>query len=488
LLFLKDYQMTIRGVIGTWSALWLVSVALWAQQDATQAPSDAQKNAPPAAFGQENPPVLVNDNPPISSLDQPSLEPNIQPRSMLLGGVEVSESIDSNLGSDARPTWRGVTRGLGGLTVQRLWSRYQLAAAYVGGAGFYNANGQGFQQLHDLQAQQTMLWRRGQFTVRDSFSYLPEGSFGFGSYGGAGGFQLGLGGIGTGMGMLGSGFGGQYGILGSQQFGSLGQSPRISNVVIGDIVENLSPRSAVTAAGSYGLVHFTDSTQGFINSQQAGGQAGYNYTIGPKDQIAVLYGFQAFHFPSEVGADNVTSQIAQFLYGHRVSGRMDFVLGAGPQWTRIQDPVLGTETRLSGSGRVTLRYRFRKASTALSYERFDTSGSGMVAAAQTDIVRAYVTRPLGRRYQARVDLGYSHNKRLQIADLGVNANSFDYLFAGLALRRQFGYNWGAFLAYQWNDQILDSSVCTPGVPCNRISVRHVVTFGVDWHFRPIRID
>ncbi len=124
----------------------LGTMAVWAQ-DVGQTPSDAQqKTPPPAAFGQENPPVLVNDNPPISALDQPSLEPNIQPRSMLLGGIQVSESLDSNIGSDARPTWHGVTRGLGGLTMQRLWSRYQLAAAYVGGAGFYNANGRGFQQ------------------------------------------------------------------------------------------------------------------------------------------------------------------------------------------------------------------------------------------------------------------------------------------------------------------------------------------------------
>ncbi len=178
--------MKIHQTIWLLVGLALTAVVLQAQQtDPGQAPSNSQQQtAPPAAFGQDNPPVLVNDNPPISGLDQPSLEPGVQPRSMLLGGLEVSESIDSNIGSDARPAWRGVTRGLGGLTMQKLWSRYQLAAAYVGGAGFYNANGRGFQQLHDLQAQQTMLWRRGQFTLRDSFSYLPEGSFGLGSYGG----------------------------------------------------------------------------------------------------------------------------------------------------------------------------------------------------------------------------------------------------------------------------------------------------------------
>lgn len=463
------------------------AMSAWGQDDAAQAPPDSQKTPPPAAFGQDNPPVLVNENPPISGLDQPSLEPNIQPRSMLLGGVEVSESLDSNIGSDARPALHGVTRGLGGLTMQRLWSRYQLAAAYVGGVGYYNVSGQRLKQIQELQAQQTMLWRTGQFTIRDSFSYLPEGSFGYGSYGGSGGFQLGLGGLGGGMGMLGSGFGGHYGQLGSGQFGSLGESPRITNVALADVVENLSPRSSVTVAGSYGLVHFTDSAPGLISSRQAGAQAGYNYTLGAHDQLAVMYGFQSFHFPAIVGADNINTNLVQLLWGHRVSGRLDLVMGAGPQWTRINDPLTGTSSRLSASGRATLRYRFRKASMALSYERFDTGGSGFYAGAQTDIARASLTRPLGRHYNAIADLGYAHNKRLQNALLGVNGTTSNYLFAGFALRRQFGYNWGAFLGYQWNDQIFDVCPVT-GTSCNRISVRHVLSIGVDWHFRPIRID
>jgi len=199
-------------------------------------------------------------------------------------------------------------------------------------------------------------------------------------------------------------------------------------------------------------------------------------------------GYQAFRFPGIVGADNIDSSVVQLLYGHRVSGRMDLVIGAGPQWTQIHDPLAGTTTSLSGSGRFTLRYRFHKASTSLSYERFNTSGSGFFAGGQTDVATFSATRPLGRKYSAQADLGFARTRRLQTVLAGVNANSFDYVFAGFAVRRQFSYNWGAFLAYQWNDQILDSSFCTPGVPCNRIAVRHVLTIGVDWHFHPIRLD
>ena len=471
--------------------LWVALSAMMAlgQTDTGtgQAPDDTQRNAPAPAFGQDAPAVVVNDNPPISALDRPSLEPNIQPRSMLLGGVEGSESLDSNIGSDARPAWHSVSRALAGLTLQRLWNRYQAEAAYLGGGGYYNAAGNGWRQVHELQAQQAVLWRTGQLTVRDSFSYLPEGEFGFNSFGGAGGLQLGLGGLGTGMGMIGSGFGGQSGILGAGQIGALGQSPRFTNVTIADVVQDLTPRSSLTAAGSFGLVHFTDSTQGFINSQQAGGQVGYNYRLNRKDQIAVSYGFQAFHFPATVGADNITTQVLQGLYGHRLSGRLDFVIGAGPQWTRIKDPVLGTTTRLSAAGRASLRYRFKVAYTSLTFERFDSSGSGFFAGAQSNIATFQISRPFGRKYSAFANLGFAHNQRLQSAVLGVASTSYNYVFAGFAVRRQISYNWGAFLGYQWSDQIFDSCPLV-GTFCNRIAVRHVATLGVDWHFRPIRID
>ena len=483
--------------------MWLVLVAAasWGQIDSGQtgqaqagqaqtgqAPDDTQRTPPPAAFGQENPPTVVNENPPISGLDQPSLEPNIQPRSMLLGGIEASESLDSNIGSDARPAFHSVSRGLGGLTMQRLWNRYQFAAAYVGGVGYYNTAGAGLNQIHELQAQQAVLWRTGQLTVRDSLSYLPEGTFGYGSYGGSGGFQLGLGGMGAGLGVLGSSFGGYYGILGSGQYGSLGQAPRVTNVALVDVVQEFSPRTSITAAGSYGIVHFTNTSPDFVNSRQVSAQAGYNYQIGRKDQIALSYGYQSFQFPGIAGANNIDAHIVQGMYGHRIYSRLDMVVAAGPQWTRIQDPLLGPSSRLSVSGRFTVRYRFHTTSTALSFERYDSGGSGFYAGAVSNVARFNASRQLWRRYNGVVDLGFSHNQSLQSAAIGLNAPTYNYGFAGFAIRRQINYNWGAFLGYQWSDQIFSACPVVGSTFCDRISVRHVVTLGVDWHFRPIRID
>jgi hypothetical protein len=140
------------------------------------------------------------------------------------------------------------------------------------------------------------------------------------------------------------------------------------------------------------------------------------------------------------------------------------------------------------AGHFTLHYRFRQTSATASFERYDTNGSGFFAGAQSNIARLALSRPLGRRFNAQADLGYAHNSRLQgTSSVGVNSGSYQYGFAGFAVRREFGYNWGAFLSYQWNDQIFDTCPVA-GTFCNRISVRHVLTVGVDWHFRPIRID
>src|SRR5262249_39814060 len=156
---------------------------------------------------------------------------------------------------------------------------------------------------------------------RDSFSYLPEGSFGYGSYGGAGAQ------IGAGFGSIGGLPGGGFaGFFGGGQVAALGQIPRINNTSIAGITQALNRRSSLTLAGAFSIVHFSDNSQGFINSQQVSGQAGYNYEISRKNQIALIYGYQSFRYPAAIGV-NFKSQVVNVLFGHRISGRMDLVLG-----------------------------------------------------------------------------------------------------------------------------------------------------------------
>jgi len=474
------------------TALFLV-LALgvsWAQ-DAGQQPGDSSQQpadtaAPAPAFGQDNPPPQTYDNPPLSGLDTPSLEPHAAARSFLVPSVHVSESVDSNVGgTSGNSAIHGVTRAVGSLMLQRMWRRYETRLDYSGGTAIYSGFNKTLNQIHKLDGEQRILWRTGQLALRDSFSYLPEGTFGYGSFGGAGAYLSGVGGVGgTGGGVLGGAVGG---IFGPGQFGSLGQQPRIINSAVVDITESLTPRSSATLAGGYGLVHFMgNNTAGLINSRQTSAQAGYNYQLNRKDQLALLYGFQDFHYPTVAGSSFLT-HMTHVMYGHRISGRMSLLLGVGPQLTIINSPVFGSTRRLSVSGRASLQYRFPLASVALSYDRFNSNGSGFFLGAVSDVVRLEVSRPLGRLWDLNGDLGYSRNSHLLPAVAGVAAQSYQYIYAGGSAHRQLGRYFGLFFSYQYNDIRFDSSFCTTG-PCGNTSQRHVATVGLDWHPRPIRLD
>lgn len=509
--------------------LWIVGVlafalSAWAQ-DSTS-PSEVPQGTPQEpvpAYGQEHAPPPILENPPITGLDLPGLEPHGAPVSYIQPGATINESADSNIGNaPGVSAVNSISRGLGSIALQRLWSHYDLALDYVGGVGYYNLKGLGWKSLQQADVDQKVTWKRGQLSLRDSFSYLPEGNFG-GAYGSQG--SQGIQSLGT------TAFGSFWG---GSTLGSLGLAPRILNLGLADVSENLTPKSAITAAGGYAFTHFYGNEftgAPFLGSSQISAQAGYDRILTAHTQVALMYGYQGFDF--SVLGSAFHSHIIQAVYGHRVSGRMDFQIGAGPQFTVISLPGIAcsdpTDTvkqcfddsgeslvpattknnRLGVSGRARLRYKFPKTSVDLAYERFETSGSGLFAGAQTDLATLSAERPLTRVWSVSMDLGFSHNGRLQplsTAQLatcvfagqpnpknlpicpGVDASTFNTGFAGLALHRAFGHNFHGFVSYQINELSFDHSYCAGVTVCSRISNRHVGTIGLDWTPRPLRID
>ena len=459
-------------------------------------------------------------------MDLPNLEPHGAPLSYLQAGAHFGELVDSNIQNSLGGTQvASISRALGSLDLQRLWSSYALSLNYLGGVGYYNANGVGLQQIEELGVQQKINWKRGQLSVRDAFSYQPEGTFGS-AYGAVGAAGLGLSG---------------QAFFGGQGLGALGQVPRIMNLSLVDAVENLTPKSAITATAGYGFVHFlgNDQTNGssFIGNSQISAQVGYDRVLGPHDQAALMYAYQGFDF-SSIGIA-FHSHVLQMMWGHRISGRMDFMISAGPQLTFIDNlptvisnpgpadkipPCIVTDNftvlecpendrRLSAAGRASLRYRFPKTSLDLSYNHYITSGSGFFAGAESDIAMLSVNRPLNRVWSVFSDIGYSRNSRVsslttvQLASCtassanmnpppcpGTTANIYQYGFAGAGVHRMFGRSFHAYASYQFNYLAFDDSFCAPAAaganpgPCSRISQRHVGTIGLDWTPRPMRLD
>jgi len=484
-------------------ALVAVAVSTARGQDSTAPAQDNSQQQPVPAYGQESSPAPITENPPISGLDQPGLEPHSAPLSYLQPGATVSESADSNITNGlGGSTTRSVSRALGSLTLQRLWSHYDLALQYVGGVGYYDQKGIGWKLMQQMDLDQKITWKRGKLSVRDSFSYLPEGTFGaaYGSLGSQGIESLGN-----------TGFGG---LFGGATLGTLGLVPRLANVSVAEVEETLTPKSAITALGGYGLVHFYGNdplTQmSYLNNSQTSGQVGYNRIISAHDQIALVYGYQRFDF-SSIGT-SFHSNVVQLMYGHRVSGRMDFLVGAGPQITDISAtslvcslPIIPAGPQCTGAGfqnvqitekdrkigvaiRGRLRYRFPRTSVDLTYLRHETSGSGFFAGAQTDEATLRADRPLSRVWSGFADLGYARNSRL-LSSGGIPAKTYNSGFAGVGVHRAFGRNFHGFISYQFNELAFDSSICGAGSSgCSHIGHRHVGTIGLDWTPRPIRID
>src|SRR6266545_2494427 len=150
------------------SLLLLVGTSAWAQQTGSS-------GAPPAATGPDTSTQSI-ENPPLSGLDEPSFEPGFGARSYLIPKAQVSEAVDTNpagtLGS--KTVVKEVTRGLGSLTLQKLWKIHPLDVDYTGGIVWYNGKSSNVSQVHSLAATQRILWRTGQLALRDSFSYLPQ--------------------------------------------------------------------------------------------------------------------------------------------------------------------------------------------------------------------------------------------------------------------------------------------------------------------------
>ena len=466
----QSYRLVLAGGI--------LMAAAWGQQDPGQTtpPEPATTTAPAPAFGQEPPPAQITIAPPVTSLDQASLEPTVAVRSFLQPGVHLTETVNSNLGASGTV---GITRILGSLDLTRIWSRYAFLADYVGGVSLYSDSIGSPSQVHAMAAAQRYSWRTGQLQVRDGLTYLPEGSFGFSGFNGAGG-----GGLGGGGGTGNFGGGGSNGSLGGQQ-------PRLTNSLTLDLRESLNPRSSITAAGGYTFTDFLHSstpTPGTINSRQISAQAGYSRVLNRFDQLGLQYAFAQFQFPL-ANAGSLISQTVEGVYEHQVSGRMDLVVGAGPQFLTLMPPQPASTThQLSVTAHAQFRYRLPRESVSVGYNRRATAGSGIHFGSQTDEVRVALARPLSRMWTSNLDVGYAHNQALLLAatnSKGVNG-SYQSGFAGGGLNRRLGRFFSLQMHYQYTYELFNHN--NPKIPGGQSLNRNIGDITLSWHPSPIRLD
>ncbi len=459
-----------------------------AGQNTPQSQSQPQSPAPAPAFGQNTTPVLDPENPPVTGLDAPGLDLRTASRSFISPALQVTESADTNpgveLGTTGAENLTSVTRVLGALDLQQFWPKSDLFLEYLGGGAFY-ASPYDIKNLQAAGLEAITRWRTGQVTLRDTFSYLPDGSFEIGTFGGAPGLGLASGGMGTGE--EGGGLPGSE-RFGTGQFGAIGSIPRLSNTAILDAVQAINPRSAITVAGGFSNAHFYDPTNLLVNSDQYTVEGGYSHLLSRHDQIGVLYGFQLFQFPQNTGGQ-IYNHIVNVRVSHTLNGRLSLVVGVGPQYTELEQG--GYLSHWSVSARAQLRYKWGHASVVATYEKFTSPGSGFFAGADTQAARLGIKRPLARTWDFYGDVSYSHNRKLQFVPVQVNASSYDEGSVGAVFRKHLGRSYDFLAAYRFNDvefnTVGDAPVNLPG-SSGRIAQRHIGTIGVEWHPTPTRIE
>jgi len=451
-----------------------------AAQNSSQSPSGT---TPVPAFGQ-NAPVLNPENPPVSGLDEPGLNLHTATRSFISPALQVSEAADTNGNNQFGNTnLQSTTRVLGALDLQQFWPKSDLFLEYLGGGAFYN-NPFYVRQLQAAGLEAVTRWRTGQATLRDSFSYLPDGSFSIGAFGALPGLGLAAGGMGN---VMAGGVLPGTQAFGSGQFGAIGDIPRLANTAILDVVQAINPRSAITVAGAFSNAHFFDNPDLLINSDEITVEGGYSHLLSRHNQIGAVYAFQLFQFPQDTGGQ-IYNHIVNLRWSHTITGRMSLIAGAGPQYTDLE--IGGYYKHWSVSARVQLRYKLGHASLVASYEKFTSAGSGFFLGANTQLARLGYTRPLGRTWEFYGDLAYSHNTALQLPEAAIGAigaTSYNEGTGGAVFRKHLGRAYDFFAAYRFGELAFNAQTSFGGPP-GRISQRQLGVIGVEWHPTPTRIE
>ncbi|MCL6565058.1 MAG: DUF481 domain-containing protein [Acidobacteriia bacterium] len=442
------------------------------QRESTSAARN-QEESLPARQQTETPP-------PLTGVEAVTLQRMGQTRSYFVPHLHLSQTVDTNR--------RGVTVGdadlfsyslfNAGITVDRLWRNYQLTAHYSGGGLIPNRRteaGDRNRFFHQAGFTQRITLRNWQFLLSDYFSLLPESAFGLPAGGLLNPGDIGIGhGLGEGGPIL------NTSLLPSQDFFS-GDSRRISNAAVGQVLRQLTRRSSITASGAFGVLHFLDGD--LLDGRSANFSAGYNYLISPQDTLAVGYTHGRFWF---IGSDLVvTSHNLHLGYGHQISDRMALVISGGPDLLIQSAPGGLRNERLSWSVRGVLNYLFQRSTLYLSYYHFLNGGSGVFTGARTHHVELGWNRQLTRHWGWNTRLAYSRNAELAVR--GTDGRRFHSVLGGMSFGRPLGRYTDIFFSYDVQRQQSSFPICV-GTECGRVMLRHMFGIGFRFGYRPIEIE
>jgi hypothetical protein len=472
-----------------WWAIGLCTLALTASVADGQQQSQDQGAAPIPAYrsplasaadnqdSDANPQGLTPDTRPLAGAQYLSLGGLGTTRSYWQPHLNVFATADSNpiQSATTQSNWSTWTSFSGGVDIHRIAGTSEMTVGYTGGAMFSNDGTAGNGIVQGLNLADKFSFRRSSLSFFDQLSYLPEQALGFG---GATGTPL----PGGGAPGLEPGF-----IPGQSILAGRGQS--LANSFVAEVDRHLTPRSSLTFSGGYSLLHYFDSD--LLNYGDVIAQGGYNYQMSQRNTIAVLYSFSAFRFSHfDQSIDDHTAQIS---FARRVTGRLAFQIGAGPQVVMFRTPIPSgsgssgggttSSTQIYWSLNTALQYQVQRIGLGLAYNHGVSGGSGVLAGAIGDTVTGSVTRQMSRTFSSGVTAGYARNYGLTTeSETSPASQTYNYWFAGASFSHPWGRSLGLTLSYQMQYQDSNSTFCI-GPACGTKLVRHLISVGLGWHER-----
>jgi hypothetical protein len=339
------------------------------------------------------------------------------------------------------------------LSLSRTWKRNTLVLGYDGGSTF--DIGQYSQSSHSLSISQLLSLGRWSLTISDQALYSPESPFGL-----------------PGLQPTFFNFLGTNPVLLPNQTVFTGHAPRISNGSVVQLEYAISRRTSLTATGSYSLLRYTGAS--FNDSHQGGGTLGYNYAVTPRDNVALVYGYEQMHF--NLTAEKMDVQSATLRYSHQLLGRFSIQIEGGAELTKTVSPFSPPRTSVLPNGRLALISVWRRTEFSLSASRSVMSGAGLGVATNGTTASLAATRTLSRTWIGTINGGYAQN-----AFIGVQGK-LRSAFAEASLERTVGRHMGLFFFYNLQKQIGDS-VCASSL-CAGGYLRHSAGVGLNWRFKP----
>ena len=249
------------------------------------------------------------------------------------------------------------------------------------------------------------------------------------------------------------------------------------------VTQALTPRSSVSLAGGYSITNYLENDEGLFNSRQVSAQAGYNYQLTLKDGIGAVYGYQTFNFPGSYFGNEVTNSV-QLTYRRRVTGRMDLVLGVGPELINLSVGT-GRQSQFTATVLASLGYRWKRSTLNLSYNRLMTAGSGYFAGGISNTAIFSFNRTIFRSWGVTLNGGYTSVSGIGPGASEVSGSSYQYWFTGAAIKRRLGRSLSAFASYQFNDE---NYGCGGSTSCSPAVHPQVALIGFTWSIRPVRLE